>query len=92
MRRQVARALLPGAAVLMLVACIPPRPSPSPPSAAPATPSPTPTAASASPVAGVAVDPALLDVLPDEVAGIPITPDLETATQIADEGSIEPFV
>jgi hypothetical protein len=38
------------------------------------------------------VDAALLDVLPDQVAGIPITPDLETAAQIADEGSIEPFV
>ena len=93
MRRRLARTLLPGAAVLMLVvACIPPRPSPSPPTAAPATPSPSPTAATASPASGVVVDPALLDVLPENVAGIPITPDLETAAQIADEGSIEPFV
>jgi hypothetical protein len=92
-RGRVARALLPSAAaVLMLVSCIPPRPSPSPPSAAPPTPSPVPTVATASPAPGVVVDPALLDVLPDEVAGIPITPDLETAAQIADEGSIEPFV
>jgi hypothetical protein len=93
MRRRVAGGLLPWAAALfLLVACIPPRPSPSPPSAAPATPSPAPTAASVSPTSRVVVDPELLDVLPDEVAGIPITPDLETAAQIADEGSIEPFV
>ena len=93
MRRRVTGGLLPGAAaVLLLVACIPPRPSPSPPSAAPATSSPVATAATASPASGVVVDPALLDVLPDEVAGIPMTPDLETAAQIADEGSIEPFV
>jgi hypothetical protein len=91
-RRELARALLPGVAVLTLVACIPSRPSPSPPPAAPATPSPVPTAATASPASGVVVDPALLDVLPNEVAGIPITPDLETAAQIADEGSIAPFV
>jgi hypothetical protein len=78
--------------VLLLVACIPPRPSPSPPSAPPATPSPAPTTATASPASGVAVDPALLDVLPDEVAGIPVTPDLETAAEIAAGGSIEPFV
>ena len=82
-------------AALTVSACIPPRPSPS---ATPAPP-PTPTAPVATPAAptssastGVAVDPSLLDVLPDQVTGVPISPDLETAAEIADEGSIAPFV
>jgi hypothetical protein len=40
----------------------------------------------------VAVDPSLLEVLPTTVAGVPINPDPATAAEIADEGSIAPFV
>lgn len=74
-------------------ACIPPRPSPTPP---PTTLSPIPTAAP-SPSAtdgssGVAVDPALLDLLPGNVDGVPLTADPETAAAIAADGSIAPFV
>lgn len=79
-------------------ACIPPRPSPSqsipsatavPTASAAASASP---AAAASQAAGVIVDPALLDVLPDTIDGVPVTADLETAADIAAEGSIAPFV
>jgi hypothetical protein len=80
---------------LAVTACIPPRPSPSvtpPPPTPAATPAATQAPASATASSGVAVDPALLDVLPEQVAGLPVTPDLETATEIAREGSIEPWV
>jgi hypothetical protein len=79
---------------MIVAACIPPRPSPSPPppSAPVETPATTPAAVSPSASQGVAVDASLLDVLPHDVAGIPITPDAETAADIAGEGSIEPFV
>jgi hypothetical protein len=77
---------------LVIAACIPPRPSASPPSAPPATPTPTPAAVTPSPSKGVAVDVSLLDVLPHEIAGVPVNPDPETAADIAGEGSIEPFV
>jgi hypothetical protein len=43
-------------------------------------------------VAGVTVDPTLLDVLPAEVAGRPLDPDAESAAAIAEDGSIAPFV
>lgn len=73
-------------------ACIPPRPSPSVP-IPPATAVPTASATAAtSPAAGVIVDPTLLEVLPDAIDGVPVTPDLETAADIAAEGSIAPFV
>jgi hypothetical protein len=74
--------------VLLVVGCISPRPSPSPtvPVATPTSPP------AASPAAGVTVDEALLAVLPGEVAGVPVTPDLETAADIAADGSIAPFV
>ena len=82
-----------------LAGCIPPRPS-STPTPMPATPSPTsspdrppsstvPTAP-ASPA--VAVDPALLDFVPDAVGGVPVQADDATAADIAREGSIAPFV
>ena len=80
-------------ALFVGTACIPPRPSPTPP---PATPTPIPTAAS-SPTgtdgsSGVVVDPALLDLLPDDIDGVPLTADHDTAAEIAAEGSIAPFV
>jgi hypothetical protein len=75
--------------ILLIAGCIPPRPSPTP--SASAAPTSTPIA-SATAAAGVTVDPALLDVLPDAVAGIPVTPDPKTAADIAAEGSIAPFV
>jgi hypothetical protein len=82
-------------AIAIAAACIPPRPSPTTPAATPA-PSPTPAAASPtdvlSPGAAVAVDPALLELLPDAVAGAPLEPDEATAAEIAREPSIAPFV
>jgi hypothetical protein len=99
--------LVPVTAVVVLVvaACIPPRPSPSapapPPTASPDVASPSPTssagttpsgAASTQPSAGVAVDPSLLRVLPDTVEGVPLLPDQATAAEIAREPSIAPFV
>jgi hypothetical protein len=87
-----ASALIATVMIAVAAGCIPPRPSRSP-----STPPPTaiPTAlatASESPAAGVIVDPTLLDVLPDEVAGRPLDPDAESAAAIADDGSIAPFV
>jgi len=38
------------------------------------------------------VDPALLELLPDAVAGVPLEPDEATAAEIAREPSIAPFV
>jgi hypothetical protein len=86
---------LGAAGLLFINGCIPPRPTPSPtpppaPTSTPTTSAPTAIGASAG--AGVIVDPTLLDVLPDAVAGVPVTPDPESAASIADEGSIAPFV
>ena len=76
--------------VLAVSACIPPRPSPSPP---PPTATPTSTPApTASGTTDVAVDPSLLDLIPDTVAGVPVQGDEATAADIAGEGSIAPFV
>jgi hypothetical protein len=84
--------LLMSAVIVIAAACIPPRPSRSP-STPPTTAVPTASvAASRSPTAGVTVDPTLLDVLPDEVAGRPLDPDTASAATIADDGSIAPFV
>ena len=88
-------------AAFLVLGCIPPRPSPSPaPTEPPATapPSPTtpategPSSSAATGANGVAVDGSLLDVLPSDIAGVPVQPDLETAADIAREGSIAPFV
>ena len=85
--------------VVVLTACIPPRPSstptptpvaPSPTSSPDRTPSGTFPTAPASPA--VAVDPTLLDLIPDEVGGVPVQADDATAAEIASEGSIAPFV
>jgi hypothetical protein len=77
-------------AVVVLSACIPPRPSPPPP---PPTPTPTATLApSASATSAVTVDPSLLDLVPDSVAGVPVQEDEATAAEIAGEASIAPFV
>ena len=38
------------------------------------------------------MDPSLLELLPDAVAGIPLQPDEATANEIAGEASIAPFV
>lgn len=84
--------------MLVAVGCIPPRPSPSPlpVETASLSPSPSEPTASAGPSASggseIAVDPALLELLPGEVAGVPVRPDAATATEIAGEGSIAPFV
>ena len=84
--------VIASATVVLAAGCIPPRPSPSP-STPPPTASPTATpAATGSPSAGVVVDPTLLDVLPEEVAGRRLDPDAESAAAIADEGLIAPFV
>lgn len=81
-------------AALTASACIPPRPSPTPPPASKAPPTPTaapsPTGTGGS--SGVAVDPALLDLLPPDVDGVPLNADPDTAAEIAAEGSIAPFV
>jgi len=76
------------------VGCIPPRPSPSA-TTPPVEPTSVPTAspaASGSSGAGVTVDPTLLEVLPDAVDGKSLDPDAESASAIADDGSIAPFV
>ena len=82
-------------ALAMIVAaagCIPPRPSQSP-STPPPTAMPTASpAASASAAAGVIVDPTLLELLPEAIDGVPVTADVESAADIAAEGSIAPFV
>lgn len=75
--------------------CIPQRTSPSPAPPQAETPpgssiASAPATAPGSP--GIAVDPSLLDVLPGEVAGVPVTPDEATAADIAGETSIAPFV
>lgn len=93
-RRGLAVAALLTVAV---VGCIPPRPTPSPSST---TTSPTATrratpsavAPTASSSTGVAVDPSLLELLPEAVAGVPLQPDEATAAEIAGEPSIAPFV
>jgi hypothetical protein len=83
-------------AVLAIVAagaCIPPRPSTTSPPITPATPEQTtapPTGSGGA--SGVVVDPALLDLLPRVVDGVPLRGDPETAAEIAAEGSIAPFV
>jgi hypothetical protein len=74
-------------------ACIPARPSPTPgpaTQAPPPTEAPSPTGSIGS--AGVVVDPALLDLLPREVDGVPLKADPESAAEIVAEGSIAPFV
>lgn len=76
--------------VVALTSCIPPRPSPTPP---PPTATPTSTLGpTASATAAVVVDPSLLDLIPDTVAGVPVQEDEATAAQIAGEPSIAPFV
>lgn len=91
-RRFRSGVLLASAVIVVTAACIPPRPSPSP-ALPPSTPAPTASAAAtASPAEGVIVDPALLAIVPDQVDGIAVTPDPESAAEIAAEGSIAPFV
>lgn len=87
--RRLGPALLFG--VVVLSGCIPPRPSPTP-TPTPATPSPSPSRAPTSVTAEVAVDPSLLDLVPDTIAGVPVQEDAATAADIAGEGSIAPFV
>jgi hypothetical protein len=91
--------LVPIAVVATVAAaCIPPRPSPSPADPAPSIAEPAPPTTAAVPTAiatgplAIAVDPTLLDVLPSEVAGVPLRADPATAADIAGETSIAPFV
>ena len=85
-------------ATVVAVACIPPRPVPSVNATPVVTPAQTPSESSGpSTAAGVVVaDPTLLDLLPAEVAGVPLVSDMESATDIAAqttaEGLITPFV
>jgi hypothetical protein len=72
--------------LLSAVACIPPRPSPTAAPTVPPTPTASPTASS------VVVDPALLDLLPADIDGVALQADPDTASDIAAEGSIAPFV
>lgn len=96
-RAQGTRLLAASLAIVALAAaCFPPRPSPYPGSP---TPAPAPTgdataSSSADPSAGggVEVDPTLLDVLPDRVGDVALTPDTDSAAAIAADGSIAPFV
>jgi hypothetical protein len=91
-------ALLMIVSMVVVVGCIPPRPSPStsPAETAPLIPSASePTSSpgtSASLGSEIAVDAALLDLLPGEVSGVPVRPDAATAAEIAGEGYIAPFV
>ncbi len=77
------------AGVLAVAGCGPPSPtigtpSPTPSTAAPAPASPSSPALPPATAAGtVALDPALLDLLPDEVGGQALTPDDATAAEIA---------
>ena len=70
----------------LAAACIPPRPSPTPAPTAPPAPTASPTAS------GVVVDPTLLSLLPSDIEGVALTADPDTASAIAAEGSIAPFV
>ena len=71
--------------VLAAGACIPPRPSPSPsPIASPTVP---PSAST-----GIVVDPPLLDLLPGSIDGVAVTPDLDTAAEIASDPALALFV
>jgi hypothetical protein len=76
-------------AIALVAACIPPRPSPTAP---PATATPAPASPDGSSATGVAVDPTLLELLPDTVSGVPLESDEATAAEIAREPSIAPFV
>jgi hypothetical protein len=94
-RAHTTRLLAAGLAIAALAAaCNPPRSSPF---VAPPTPPPAPTgeaSTSVDPTAagGVEVDPTLLGVLPVRIRDIELTPDPDTAAEIASDGSIAPFV
>ena len=85
-RRSTAVLTILGGA-LIAAACAAPGPTASiTPSAAPsatASPSPPGVTAEASDTAAIEVDDALLDLLPDEVAGVRLEPDRETAADVA---------
>lgn len=72
--------------LVLAAACIPPRPSPTPAPTGPPTPTASPTAS------GVVVDPTLLSLLPSHIEGVALNADPDTASEIAAEGSIAPFV
>jgi hypothetical protein len=84
-----------------LAACIPPRtsasvaptpdPTASPTSSGSAGASPAP-AGSPSDGDGIVVDPTLLEHLPPDIAGIPRTPDPETAAEIARQPLLDAYV
>jgi hypothetical protein len=85
--------VLLASALIVAAACIPPRPSRSPSTLPPtAAPTASPAATASAAAAGVVVDPTLLELLPEAIAGVPVTADVESAADIAAEGSIAPFV
>lgn len=97
--RRIARPVVALLALAVLAAaCIPasfsppPRPMPTTTPAPAATdPAPDPTA-SGETASSVRVDPALLDLLPTEIDGVPLTADAATAGEIATDGSVAPFI
>jgi hypothetical protein len=103
-RGALAATVVAAAVGVSAVGCIPPRPPASapPPSAveptasaadtpAPSTPGST-SPASPSTAAGIVVDPALLDHLPPDIAGVQRTADAETAAEIARQPLLDTFV
>lgn len=97
--RRVARPVVATLTLAVLAAaCIPatfsppPRPTPTTTPAPAATVTPTDPTGSGGPGSGVRVDPALLDVLPTEIDGVPLTADPATAGEIAADGSVAPFI
>jgi hypothetical protein len=88
--------VLAATAAIALTACIPPRPPPTPgpitePPTTPSTGPSVPASGSGS-TSGVIVDPTLLELLPRDIDGVPLGADAETAAEIANDGSIAPFV
>jgi hypothetical protein len=94
--RERAAAAVAAVGLVAVVGCTPPAPSATTPSISAPTASPaasanspvdSPTTPSSS-AATVAVDPALLDLLPADVSGQALLPDAETAAEIAATGEL----
>ncbi len=93
---------IPAAALVVvaavLAACIPARVTPPPASATPVAsspshePSPSTDTGPPSSSSDVIVDATLLDLLPSDIDGVPLTSDPVTAAEVAADGSVAPFV